>query len=113
MNSTQSNATELWRRYKEYLFHDAEMGFSLDISRMNFSAGFLQELEPRVTRAYQAMDELEKGAIANPDEGRRVGHYWLRAPQLAPDNLGSVIKSTWKKIKAFAAQVHEGAIVPE
>ena len=30
------------------------------------------------------MDALEKGAIANPDEKRMVGHYWLRAPELAP-----------------------------
>ena len=28
---------------------------------------------------------LEGGAIANPDENRMVGHYWLRAPQLAPN----------------------------
>ena len=31
------------------------------------------------------MDALEKGAIANPDEDRMVGHYWLRAaPHMAP-----------------------------
>ena len=35
-------------------------------------------------KAFAAMDELEKGAIANPDEKRMVGHYWLRAPELAP-----------------------------
>ena len=29
------------------------------------------------------MAALEKGAIANPDENRMVGHYWLRAPDLA------------------------------
>ena len=31
------------------------------------------------------MKALEAGAIANPDEQRMVGHYWLRAPALAPD----------------------------
>jgi len=30
------------------------------------------------------MEALEGGAIANPDEGRMVGHYWLRAPERAP-----------------------------
>lgn len=35
--------------------------------------------------ALAAMEELEAGAIANPDEGRMVGHYWLRASSLAPD----------------------------
>jgi glucose-6-phosphate isomerase len=36
-------------------------------------------------RAFKAMSELEKGAIANPDENRRDGHYWLRNPALAPE----------------------------
>ena len=35
-------------------------------------------------QAFEAMDALERGAIANPDENRMVGHYWLRAPDLAP-----------------------------
>lgn len=30
------------------------------------------------------MQELESGAISNPDENRMVGHYWLRAPELSP-----------------------------
>ena len=34
--------------------------------------------------AFAEMAALEKGAIANPDEKRMVGHYWLRAPALAP-----------------------------
>ena len=35
-------------------------------------------------KAFAAMDALEAGAIANPDEKRMVGHYWLRDPTLAP-----------------------------
>ena len=35
--------------------------------------------------AFSGMAALEAGGIANPDEGRRVGHYWLRAPELAPE----------------------------
>ena len=31
------------------------------------------------------MAAIEGGAIANGDEQRQVGHYWLRHPQLAPD----------------------------
>ena len=34
--------------------------------------------------AFLAMTELERGAIANPDEKRMVGHYWLRNSALAP-----------------------------
>ena len=38
-----------------------------------------------LARAHQAMTALESGAVANPDENRRVGHYWLREPSLAPE----------------------------
>ena len=43
-----------------------------------------------VASALAAMESLEGGAIANPDEGRMVGHYWLRAPELAPDEYFEV-----------------------
>jgi glucose-6-phosphate isomerase len=57
------------------------------------------------------MDALEKGAIANPDEKRMVGHYWLRAPQLAPTaEITAEITGTLEAIKAFTAKVHRGEI---
>lgn len=64
--------------------------------------------------AFSAMAALEAGAVANPDEGRRVGHYWLRAPELAPEpGLGRAIEETVARIKAFAADVHAGKIATE
>ena len=33
---------------------------------------------------FYSMELLEHGAIANPDENRMVGHYWLRDSMLAP-----------------------------
>jgi glucose-6-phosphate isomerase len=60
------------------------------------------------------MAALEAGAVANPDEGRRVGHYWLRAPELAPEpELGRAIEETVARVKAFAADVHAGKIATE
>ena len=54
------------------------------------------------------MDDLEKGAIANPDEQRMVGHYWLRNPQLAPHSeITREIQRVYEEIKSFAASVHE------
>ena len=107
------NSTELWQRYRKYFYHNEALGLGLDISRMDFSDSFLADLEPRLQRAYDAMAELEAGAVANPDENRRVGHYWLRTPQLAPDNLGATIESAIEDVKAFTTQVHEGDIAPE
>ena len=43
--------------------------------------------------AIEAMGELERGAVANPDEGRQVGHYWLRAPSLASEEQEEVIRA--------------------
>jgi glucose-6-phosphate isomerase len=57
------------------------------------------------------MRALEGGAIANPDEGRRVGHYWLRSPALAPTpEIRAEIEDTLRALRAFAADVHAGTI---
>src|SRR5687768_12529020 len=112
-NDSQLLSDQLWQRYQKYLFLDEALEMSLDISRMNFGEGFFASLEPRLQKAYEAMAALEKGAIANPDEGRMVGHYWLRAAHLAPRKLGQEITSTLDNLKAFTAQVHEGDITPQ
>ena len=57
------------------------------------------------------MKALEGGAIANPDEQRMVGHYWLRAAQLAPSPaIQEEITSTLAAIREFSARVHSGGI---
>ena len=64
--------------------------------------------------AFDAMEALENGAIANPDEGRQVGHYWLRAPESAPTVLqGKAIGETAENIRTFAEQILSGAITAE
>ncbi len=75
---------ELWPRFQKYYAEFPQLGLSLDLSRMNFSDEFLSAMEPRLQSAFVAMTDLEKGAIANPDENRMVGHYWLRNPAMAP-----------------------------
>jgi glucose-6-phosphate isomerase len=104
----------LFERFKSHLFHDEKLGLSLDISRIQFPDNFFAELEPRLQKAYAQMAELEAGAIANPDEKRMVGHYWLRAPELAPQpELRRAILDTHARILAFASAVHAGRIRPE
>ena len=75
----------LWDRYRRYLCLCPEIDLQLDISRIDFDDTYLQRMSEPMARAYRAMADLESGVIANPDEQRRVGHYWLRDPQRAPD----------------------------
>src|ERR1044071_1312543 len=68
-------------------------------------------MEAPMQRACAAMRKLEGGAIANPDEKRMVGHYWLRSPHLAPTNeLANEISTTLAKIKEFAPKIRSGAV---
>src|SRR5258708_1917478 len=102
---------ELWQRFQKYYTEFPSLGLALDISRMDFADDFIPSMEARMRRAFSEMDELERGAIANPDEKRMVGHYWLRNADLAPSPaIGKEIKDTVAAIKAFAAQVHSGAV---
>lgn len=102
-----------WNRFKSLSFHSPKLGFSLDLSRMPFPDGYLESMAPRMAQALAAMAELERGAIANPDENRMVGHYWLRTPELAPTpELRDAITRTVEAVKEFAAAVHAGDIAP-
>ena len=102
-----------WARFVEARCEVPALELSLDWSRMSADDAFLERMEPAMERAFAAMEALEKGAVANPDEGRQVGHYWLRAPSLAPDPaLGEAIERNVASIKAFAADVHAARIRP-
>lgn len=104
----------LWQRFQENFLRYPELRFSIDISRMKFGTDFFAKMDPLVQRAFAEMRDLEKGAIANADEQRMVGHYWLRNARLAPNNeLRDDILKTNERIKAFAADVHAGKIAPE
>lgn len=101
----------LWKRYVEWLYQHKELGLYLDISRVGFNDEFLEEMEPRLQKAFKDMEDLEKGAIANPDEGRMVGHYWLRSPHLAPNSfLRLQIENTLETVCQFANDVVSGKV---
>ncbi len=102
---------QLWERYKKYLCACPSLGLSLDVSRMNFPDGFLEQLQPAMMQAFDAMDKLEAGAVANADENRQVGHYWLRNSARAPAELRGEIDAAIAAVKEFAGQVHAGTIV--
>ncbi len=100
-----------WERFKKYLINLDKLGFSLDVSRVDFDDAWLSSMEPKIKKAVADMKALEGGSIANPDEKRMVGHYWLRAPKLAPSKeLSDAISENLSNIKAFAKKVHSGEI---
>jgi glucose-6-phosphate isomerase len=107
------DARALWQRYQNWLYFHEGLGLYLDISRMRFDDAFVESLQPKFDKAFADMAQLEKGAIANPDENRMVGHYWLRNPDLAPTpELTQEIVQTLEHIEAFAEKVQTGAIHP-
>jgi len=107
-------ANTLWDRYKSQFFADDSLGFSIDVSRMDIDDAFLASNAAMCTKALDEMKKLEAGAVANPDEKRMVGHYWLRDSLLAPNaEIRSAVEDTLRKIHRFAADVHHGKIRPE
>jgi glucose-6-phosphate isomerase len=107
------NYTKLqwWERFQKYYTEFPTLGLAVDLSRMNVDDEFFAKMEPRIQKALADMDALEAGAIANPDESRMVGHYWLRNPALAPTpEIRKEIEDAVAQIKAFAAKVHGGEI---
>jgi glucose-6-phosphate isomerase len=107
------DAAALWQRYQDWLYYHENLGFYLDISRITFEDAFVEQMKPRLEKAFKDIEALEAGAIANPDEGRMVGHYWLRDPDLAPnDELRHEITSTLKEIETFAQQIRTGNLYP-
>src|SRR5438093_6922735 len=102
---------QLWRRFQTCYSEFPSLGLALDLSRMNFSDDFFELMDGRLQRAFAAMADLERGGIANPDENRMVGHYWLRNPALAPSpEIRHEIERTVGDIKAFASAVHHGVV---
>jgi glucose-6-phosphate isomerase len=102
-----------WERFQKYYLTLPETGISLDVSRMGADDAFYARMAGKTRRAFSAMKKLEKGAIANPDENRMVGHYWLRNPAKAPRGSGikKEIEDALASIKAFAEAVHSGKVV--
>ncbi len=105
---------ERWERYRKYLCACPSLGLTLDISRMGFSDEFLARMEGPIQKAYQDMKALEAGGVANPDENRTVGHYWLRSPELSPSAEISVeIANAFRSIRRFVAATHSSKIRPQ
>jgi len=107
------NYTKLqwWGRFQKYYNEFPTLGLAVDLSRMNVDDAFFAAMEPKIQKAFTDMTALEAGAIANPDENRMVGHYWLRNPTLAPTpEIRREIEDAIAQIKAFSNKIHMGVI---
>lgn len=93
-----SRLKELWR--------DLELGFSLDLS----TAPPFSDDPAAWERVFAGMAALEGGAIANPDEQRQVGHYWLRAAELAPPEFQAGIRESIKACTTFAMPIRKARV---
>ncbi|MEN9534929.1 MAG: hypothetical protein RIR37_202 [Verrucomicrobiota bacterium] len=100
-----------WQSYNQSIIRLPQLGLSLDLSLMEMSADFSATMAPKIRKAFDDMKALESGTIANPDENRLVGHYWLRNADLAPTpKIRKAITQPLADLKKFAAQVHSGEI---
>ncbi|WP_216903050.1 glucose-6-phosphate isomerase [Synechococcus sp. CCY 9618] len=105
------DSAALWERFRQLLWHDNDLGVWLDVSRMALTGEDLEAFEAPFARAFAAMAALEAGAIANADEDRQVGHYWLRAPELAPDpEVAAAIAAEVDRLEAFGREVLAGTV---
>ena len=98
-------------QYAEQLIRYRDLGISLDFSLLPLSPEFLSSLSVQIERAFSEIKLLEKGHIANPDENRMVGHYWLRNSDLAPTpELKALIDGPIAEVKAFGEDILSGKI---
>ena len=106
-----SDAHVQWQRFCDLLWYHDDLGIWLDISRMHVNTTHLDAMQSSFEKAFAAMQELESGAIANADEQRQVGHYWLRNPQMAPsDEVRTHIARDVDLIEQFGRDVIAGVV---
>ena len=95
-----------WQTFKKFFVYLHPLKLSLDTSKVPFKENFFQSMQSKIVRAFNDMEALEAGNIANPDEKRMVGHYWLRNFQLAPNqNINMVLHDNWLKVRTFTEKI--------
>ena len=106
-----NNDFDTWKKYCNYLWFDKKINIWLDISKINFTSNQISSLEKKFINVFSSIKKLEAGAISNIDEERQVGHYWLRNPSVAPNNLiKDLILNDIKDISEFGENILSGKI---
>ena len=103
-----------WETLCENLYYDKESGLMLEYGGMGMDKAYLDKMQPKIADAISHMEALEGGAIANPDENRMVGHYWLRDAKTAPNKeIFDAIENAKSRIRDFSEAVRTGKILSE
>ncbi len=79
-------------------------GVELDLRRMRLPENLESDYGELLDNAVREMTTIEAGEKANVDEGRQVGHYWLRNSTLAPQEFREPIEKALRDIKDFHAE---------
>lgn len=87
--------------FDDRILRDDALGLILDLTAA--PAG----TPPQMADALKAMAAIEDGLEANADEGRLVGHYWLRAPELAPnDDIRQSVLDALAQVRSLSRGEH-------
>ncbi len=101
------------KTYAAQLVRYTDLGISLDFSKLPLTDEWVSSMEGRISKAFDDMKALESGAVANPDENRMVGHYWLRNAALAPnETIREQIEAPLCDLNEFGNRILDGAIRP-
>jgi len=107
-SDSQKNETN-WQSFSRNFQYYSSVGVGLDYSRAKLPNNFLDRYKKSAEDMFFEMAELERGKVANPDEGRMVGHYWLRTSELAPNAaIALEIDLQQKAVREFSASVLGG-----
>jgi glucose-6-phosphate isomerase len=99
--------TSQWKKFQEYSWSGLEGRFFFDYSFIDDVIGLDADIQDF---ALAEMERLERGERVNIDEDRMVGHYWLRAPELAPTApITDAIQKELSRVRSFAESIRNGA----
>lgn len=106
-NRVMCASANKWTHFQQWCLEIPELRITLDLSQSGLAQEALAAFEQPCAEALASMAELEAGALANPDEQRQVGHYWLRNPELAPTReIAEDIRNAWTAIDEFTQAIH-------
>lgn len=105
-----------WQKFTDNLLRYSEPDLWLDLSLMDLPKDLIEAKEKCINKSLDEIRKIEEGAKVNTDEdkdsgGRQVGHYWLRNPELAPNEIGISIQRKIAEVKAFSSGIHKGEIL--